>query len=246
MKHPPLWRYMLPTIGMAAPLSTNRSARVLRGRGLYALAAQRLRASLGGRIAVIASIPTVLTFAVIAVAIRSNDGPTAPLEGLVPAAARWLAWVVGAPLSLAAARDRRLLDRRDGVEALAAARGFAASALDAARALGAMTTIARAVGVPLVALALFTAALAGNARLIAARVGVAVLAAAFAAIVGVTLGGLASLSARVGHARGRSLFIGLVVGPWILAELLGHGAWSIPAALDALLDFVLRGGAASR
>jgi hypothetical protein len=229
---------------MPAPL-TPRSMRVLRGRGLVALAARRLRTSTGGRLATIASIPTVLAFAGIAVAIRSVDGSLSPLEGLVPTAACWLVWIVAAPLALAAAQDRRLLDRREGLDALAAARGFSASALESARALGAMTAITAALGGPLVALTIFTAALAGSLRLAVARLGLAILAAAFAVIAGVTLGGLASICARVGRARGRLLLFALVAGPWILADLLGHGAWSIPGALAAVLDFTLRGGQVS-
>ncbi len=227
---------------MAAPLPSTSSQRVLRGRSLVALAARRLRSSAGGRFGAIAAIPVVLAFAGIAVAIRSVDGSLAPLEGLVPTAATWLAWIVAAPLALSAARDRRLLDRREGLDALAAARGFSASALESARALGAMTAITTALGGPLVVLTLFTAALAGSVRLAFARLALALLAAAFALIVGVTLGGLASICARAGRARGRLLLVALVVGPWMLADLLDHGAWSIPGALAAVLDFALRRG----
>ena len=227
---------------MAQPLPMTRSIRLLRGRGLVALAARRLRASAGGRIATVTSIPIVLAFAGIALVLRRVDGALSPLEGLVPHAAAWLAWAAAAPLALSAARDRRLLDRREGLDALAAGRGFSESALEAARALGAMTTITTALGAPLVVLAIFTAALAGSLRLALARVGLAALAAVFAVIAGVTLGGLASICARVGRARGRLLLFALVVGPWMLADLLGHGAWSIPGALAAVLDFTLRGG----
>ena len=38
------------------------------------------------------------------------------------------------------------------------------------------------------------------------------------------------------------LLFAVVVGPWMLAGLLGHGAWSIPGAIEAVLDFTLRGG----
>jgi hypothetical protein len=31
----------------------------------------------------------------------------------------------------------------------------------------------------------------------------------------------------------------------VLADLLGHGAWSIPGALAAVIDFTLRAGQAS-
>jgi hypothetical protein len=58
-------------------------------------------------------------------------------------------------------------------------------------------------------------------------------------VAGVTLGGLGAACGRVGHAQGRWLLVAAVVGPWMLADLAGHGAWSIPGALGAVLDFAL-------
>jgi hypothetical protein len=60
-----------------------------------------------------------------------------------------------------------------------------------------------------------------------------------AVVAGVTLGGAGAVCGRIGRARGRWLLLAVIVGPWVLADLAGHGAWSIPGALGAVVDFVL-------
>ncbi len=102
-----------------------------------------------------------------------------------------------------------------------------------------MTAIASAIGAPLVFLSLVTAALAGRAPVALDRAATSVGVVVFAAVAGVALGALATVSARLGRTRGRWVLFAAVVGPWVLADLAGHGAWSIPGALGAVLDFVL-------
>jgi hypothetical protein len=210
-----------------------------RARGVIALCRARLRATGGGRAARALGVLCAGGFAAAAIALRAADGADASLSGLTIACAHWLPWIAGAPLSLAAADDREGADRRDGIEALAASRGVSPAGLAAARVLAAMAEIAAAIGIPLVTLAALTAALAGRSAAVLARIGIAAGALIFAVIAGVTLGGAAAASARFGRARGRWLFAAIVLGPWILADLAGHGAWSIPGALGAALDFVL-------
>jgi hypothetical protein len=65
-------------------------------------------------------------------------------------------------------------------------------------------------------------------------------AVAFAVIAGVTLGGLGAICGSLGRARGRWLLFAAVFGPWVLADMAGHGGWSIPGALRAVLDFSAR------
>jgi hypothetical protein len=232
--------------GSPAPSGRGPAAlRARRRRGLVALARARLREATAGRIGRLAAVLVVLCFGIIAVALRVTDGGEAHLEGLVPSAARWIAWLAGAPLCFAAAADRRLSDRRDGIDALAAARGFSSASLESARALAAMMETARALAVPLAGLSLLVAALSGSARLLLVRAGLLIGALAFALIAGMTLGAVASACGRLGRARGRWLLVAVVLGPWVLADLAGHGAWSIPGALDAFLDFALRAGGAS-
>jgi hypothetical protein len=178
-------------------------------------------------------------FGVAAVALRFADGAQVSLAGLTITAAPWLAWIGGGALAFAAAEDRAAVDRREGIEALAAARGISPAGLEAARVLAAMSGASLAIGVPLVILGLLTAALAGRPGVVAHRAGVALGAAIFAAIAGVTLGGVGAISGRVGRARGRWVLLAFVAGPAVIADLAGHTGWSIPGALGAVLDFLL-------
>lgn len=221
-----------------------RRARTPRLRGVLALTRERLQRTLGGRIAGLFRVLLLVFFVGAAVLVRASDGGNAPLSGLVSAAAGWLAWLVGAPLALAAAHDREARDRADGIDALAAARGFSAEAMRQARVLGAMLEITAAIGVPLLALAGLTIAFAGSLRLALYRVSIALGAAAFAAVAGVALGGIGAAAGRLGRARGRLLLVAVIAGPWILADLTGHRAFSIPGALAAVLDFTLGGAGA--
>src|SRR5512144_3083875 len=116
---------------MASP----KSSGLARIRGVIALARGRLAATRGGRIARILGRVSTAGFALTALILYATDGAGASLAGLTVAAARWLPWIAGAPLALAAAEDREAIDRRDGVEALAAARGFSTRSLASARIL---------------------------------------------------------------------------------------------------------------
>jgi hypothetical protein len=219
-----------------------RERRARRMRSVVALCRARLAATRAGRVGRVLARLVATGFGLVAVALRLADGPGASLAGLVPAAAPWIAWIAGASLAYAAAEDRAALDRGEGLEALAAARGISPAGLSSARALAAMTAIASAIGGPLLLLSLLTAALAGRPAAVIHRAGLGLGALVFAAVAGVTLGGVAALSAQVGRARGRWLLLALIVGPWALADLAGHGAWSIPGALGAVLEFVVGGG----
>jgi len=227
-------------------MPSSRQAILRRSQGAVALSRARLRETRGARAARLGSWSVALAFGGIAIALRIADGAGAAISGVVASAAPWVAWLSGAPLALAAADDARAADRRDGVLALSAARGVSTSGLSSARALAAMVEIARAIGLPLVALALLTAALAGRAGAAVERVGLAAGAAAFAIVAGVTLGGVGAACGRIGGARGRWLLAAVVIGPWMIADLAGRGAWSIPGALRAVLDFAMgaRGGGA--
>lgn len=230
---------------MAEASQPTRETRAARRRGgMIALARLRIRRSGGGRLARVAGIPLLIGFAAAILVLRVSDGPDAPLAGLVSLSARWITWLVGVPLAFAIAGDRRALDRRDGVDALAFARGFSSQSLEYARLLGAMIETSMAIGRSIVLLALLTAALAGSIPQAIARLMLATSAAGYGVVAGVTLGGVAAICGRVGRSRGRWLFFAVAVGPWILADLAGYGAFSIPGALAAALDFAL-GGAGS-
>src|SRR5262245_45732488 len=138
-------------------------ARLSRVRSVVALCRQRLAATRAGRLGRVFALVLVAGFAAVAVALRVADGAEASLSGLTLTAARWIAPVTGGALAFAAAEDRAAVDRREGIEALAAARGISPASLEAARVLAAMSAVTRAIGVPLGLLALLTAALAGRA-----------------------------------------------------------------------------------
>ncbi len=226
-------------------MAPTRQAGLRRTRAVVALCRGRLFALRSVRAARTLAALTAAGFAVAALALRVTDGDGASLDGLTVSAAHWIAWIVGVPMAFAAARDHTTQDRIDGIEALAAMRGISPAALDSARVLGAMTAVGWAIGAPLAALAGLTAALAGRGPLALHRLGLGVSALVFAGIAGVTLGGLGSACGRAGRARGRWLLAALIVGPWALADLAGRGAWSIPGALGAVLDFLLGTGSAS-
>jgi hypothetical protein len=102
-----------------------------------------------------------------------------------------------------------------------------------------MSAVTWAIGGPLVLITLLAAALAGGASAALHRALAAVGALVFAGVAGIALGALGAISGRVARRRGRWLLVALVVAPWALADLAGHGAWSLPGALSAVIDFTL-------
>jgi hypothetical protein len=220
-------------------MASMRQGSRARVRSLVGLCRARLAATRAARVGRALAWIVAGGAAGVGLVLRASDGPEASLAGLPLAAAPWITWIGGGALALAAAGDTAGDDRRDGVEALVAARGFSPASLAAARVLAAMGAVAAAVGVPLVALSILLAALAGRPAAIVHRLGLGLGAAAFALVVGVTLGGAGAIAGRLGRGRGRWLLFAAVAGPWMLADLAGYGAWSIPGALGALLDFAL-------
>jgi hypothetical protein len=209
-------------------------------RSAVALGRARLRGTTGGRLGLAAAAVGVLLHAILLIVVRLDDAQDTPLDAPLRSAAEWLALAVGGPIALAAAHDRATADRRDGIEALAAARGIPAAALHATRSLAAMIEVAVAIAVPAAALAVLGALLAGSAAAALRPLAVGAAIAVFAAVCGVTLGGLASMSGRLAGPRGRSLVAAILLIPWVVADLAGNARWSIPGALDAFLSFAVR------
>lgn len=226
---------------MAERTYAARAARALRGLGVVSLARRRLRRRGLGRAAAVFGVLIGVGFAALALVLRVEG---APVERLIVKASGLAAWLIGVPVALAAADDRASRDLRDGIDALAAARGVSARSLEGARVLGAMIEATYAMALPLGGLALFLVALAGSPARALARLGLTLAAIAFAALAGATLGGLGAACGAVGRARGRLLLLAVLLGPWALAEAYGRPALSIPGALDAALDFALGGAGA--
>ena len=203
-----------------------------------ALSRSRLAQSTLARVGFVSGMSLALSLVVFAIIVRASDGSAAPLDGLVEAGAAAIAFVAAAPTTLAAATDRRAADREGGIEALAAMRGVHVAHLDLVRTYAAMMLVARTTALPLVTLAIAVAALASSTGMAFRRLGIALGLLAFSVVVGVALGSVAALSARVGGRRGKLVVSAIVLLPWIVGELFGRGIFSIPGALSAALSLI--------
>lgn len=203
------------------------------------LARTRLAQTTLSRVGFVSGMSLALSLVVFALIIRATDGAGAPLDGLLDTTAASITFVAAAPATLAAATDRRTADREGGLEALAAMRGVHVAQLDLARAYAAMSHITRATAFPLLTLSLSLVAFASSGAIALMRIGLALALVAFSVMVGVVLGSTASLSARIGGKRGKLVVAAIVLLPWLVGELFGHGLYSIPGALDAALSLIL-------
>lgn len=217
-----------------------------RARAAIALARARLSSTRLAKLGFAAGLAMTGMFGVFAIVLRASEGAGAPLEGLIESCALSVAMLAATPTALAAASNRRAEDRDAGIEALAAMRGIPMRTLEGIRVAAAMSQIGRSIAVPMLVLTLLTVALAGSAAMALRRCLLALGLVTFSAIVGVTLGSIATLSARFGGRRSRALFLAIVLVPWMIAEMFGRGMYSIPGALNAALSFLVdlsRGGA---
>ncbi len=199
----------------------------------------RLRKVGAVRLGRFAALAVGVVAAALAIGLRSIDGSTASVEGFVVGAARWSAWLGAGSVALGAANRRASIDRRDGLEILALARGASTRSLAAARVAATSLVATRAVLVPSLLVAFIALASAGTGRVAATRAMLILVVAAFATIVGVTLGSLATLADRLRPSGGRGLFLALVIAPWAALDLIGRGAFSIPGALGSVLSLGL-------
>lgn len=227
------------TASPALPVTSPRALRTQAFRAAVDMCRARLASSSSGRFARVTAILIVAGAFAIALSLRMNDGPGAPVGGLLRKAAGAIAWLSGGALALAAARDAATADRQEGVEALVAARGVSASLLGAARTLGATSHIGWTIGLPPALLALATAGLAADVPGALRRVAAAFALLAWGGVAGVTLGVLAAASARLFGRRGPTVLAAFVLGERLVADALGLGAWSVPGALQAALSLLL-------
>lgn len=224
---------------MAPPAPSPRALRTQAFRAAVDLCRARLASSSSGRFARVAAILIVAGAFVVALSLRMNDGPAAPVVGLLRKSAGAIAWLSGGALALAAARDAAAADREEGFEALVAARGVTATLLGAARTLGHSSQIGWTIGVPCAVLALATAGLAADVPSALRRVAAAFALLAWGAVAGITLGALAAACARLFRHRGATALAAFVIGERLVADALGFGAWSVPGALQAALSLLL-------
>jgi hypothetical protein len=200
---------------------------------LIALERARLREASLARLGRVGAVGSSLVLGALAFGLRLLEGSPAAAPGALHRAASLALWLGALPVALAASADRARSGREQGVAALAGSRGASTELGAMARAAAAMLEVAIVAGAPLVALGLGTAALGGvafAARSLAATLALAV----FAAACGVALGGIASACAEAAHARGRSVFLLILIVPMVVADVAGRPAWSLPGALRAV------------
>jgi hypothetical protein len=212
---------------------------------LVALEVERLRRVGWARAAAALGAVLAVGFGAAVLLARADGGAATSFAGVLRTAARAIAWGVGAPLALAAARDRAGLELAEGIEAMVAARGVSRALLGSARHAAAMALGARLLGAPVLVVGVVAVAASGTARSALAHAGAALAALLFAAVAGVTLGGVGAVCARVGGRRSGSVLAFVVLAPWLAADLVGRAAYSIPGALDALLSMLMSAAGAS-
>jgi hypothetical protein len=123
---------------------------------------------------------------------------------------------------------------------LARLRGISESELERGRTVAGAVRLAWGAFLPGILLAL---SLALRVRTGAATLGALALMCftlIYAALLGATLAPLARACQRWLPERGRTLFLGIVLGPWFLGEGLGAPVPSLPAAFGWLLEHVTR------
>jgi hypothetical protein len=226
-----------------APVHATRSAlgelerRAQRERALIALFTLGRHRGFGLRAARVYAFGVFVSYAVALSLTRGSDR-RALIQGFVHAALSALSWV-GALAALSAAQSLAQASDRDGLAALAAQRGFSERAVLRARALAVAVRITRLVAIP--ALLSVGVAVARGQSLTWALVTAPALVV-YAALLGLTLGVLALLSAELAPRHARALVAALILVPLLLSRAY-PGLPSPPDAFASLLDRLLHAGA---
>ncbi|MSP24671.1 MAG: hypothetical protein EXR75_05805 [Myxococcales bacterium] len=178
----------------------------------FALARRRLRASLWARIGwFFAWLPPVaVCFGVL------GDAPTdlSEASALLVEGMRLSAWGGAAGVALAAAGPLAVLDREEGIDALVVFHGGNSNSLPRMRWFAAVVECALRVATPSLLACLVLAVATRSFLLLSFAPGIT----AFAILVGVAFGSLATACGELGRRRGRSLLVLLVLVPWLLAQ----------------------------
>ncbi len=169
------------------------------------------------------------------VVLRVQDGAHAPTLAVPLKIARAAVWLGALPVALAAAHQRRLADRRDGVEAQLLSRGFSERQQTVARFVAAAALAGRAVIVPAGVAAIASLAVAPSGSALVDRGAVLFAVGCFALVVAAVVAPLGALAEIVAPQRGRSLVLGLILGSWALADLTDNASLSITGVLGLFL-----------
>lgn len=222
---------------MLPPVMERPSWRALRELSL--LSGRRLGATGLARVGRLGAIGLALACLGWVVALRVQDGPTAPTVAIPVKAARAALWLAALPVALAAAHQRSLADRRDGFELAMLARGFTAGALRVARFLAVLERTLFAIVLPVsvaAAASIVTAPSLASAR---DRLLVLVVVVVHALVVSALLAPLAAACEALAPLRGRTLCVGVLVASWGLADLVSVPALSVFGVLDLSLAGLL-------
>ncbi|NUO49979.1 MAG: hypothetical protein HOV80_14080 [Polyangiaceae bacterium] len=209
-------------------------------RELARLFTQRLDRTGLGRLARTNAMFIAAASVVWIVYLRAADGPTAPTLAIPVKVARAALWLSAFPLAFAAAHQRRLVDRRDGIEALALARGVDGRQMVSARFAGTLARSVSVIALPAVLAAVVSLACANTMRSAADRMLILAVVSGFGVLAGAVLGALGALSELVAPQRGRSVLLATLFVSWGLADLAEKPFFSITGMLGLVLKGTLR------
>lgn len=176
----------------------------------------------------------VLPVALAVGAVRSEASVTDALR-LIAIVVAWSTWACAGPIALAAAGASGPNSRTRGIDWLCAHRGVSLRQRQGPRALAVMFEIAWRLGLGWTLLALW---LGWHERSLAVA-GTAFRLLALAAVTGVFLGATAAACSALAHARGRTLFLAVLLVPWLCAGAWFGSAWSVPGLLQHAWEFVV-------
>ncbi|MFO7181592.1 MAG: hypothetical protein DIU78_023015 [Pseudomonadota bacterium] len=195
---------------------------------------RRLGELLGMRIARLYGVGIAASYGV-ALALVPADVRLETAPDLLRRALAATSWIVAGFSGLSLARDLAVRDRSDGIEMLAALRGYDARQLELARSVAGALRIAMWSAAPIVALALLVAASSGTLRGVLLGASFTGFALVYAALLGVTVAALSRAGAGLSPRRGRLVFAAFILLPHA-ARLVSPSTPSVPAAFAWLLE----------
>ncbi len=190
------------------------------------LSLRRLGGTFGGRIGWLGALGVAIAFGAAA-----SSG-----EDMSGEAVRVLCWIAAGPTALAASRAPALRDRADGIEFLVATRGVDAASFRRIRVAAATLSCCFRVLLPTLLVAATTVAVTMSGAVVARSLGAVV----GGALAGALIGWVAALCGEAGGERGRSLFVAVILLPWMLGGLWSVPGLSLVGAVDAGLSILTK------
>jgi hypothetical protein len=144
-------------------------------------------------------------------------------------------WVAGVG-ALSLATDLAARDEAQGLRQMAALRGFGDEQLERARTIAGAIRLSATITIPAAITLLAALSHVRTWSSAAAALALALYTLPYAALLGGALALVARASSTWLPQRGRWLFLGLTLGPWLLAKGTGTPLPNLPQALGWLLD----------